>query len=403
MYPYSKLIYVVFLLSCFILSFYSGKRAASTRTTKEYWKACLPAILLFSSFYGLRFGRLVDYNLYFDRYTGLGKSLLYSEGIGDTYEFGFAHLCHFLAGIGVPYQLFIFLCALLFILSLTALLRPYKQSLAFSFPILYFYNGALEMLIRWCLGVPFLLLAVALLERRGCKFSFKTLAIYAALSLAACSMHSGLIVLAVAFYLLSFVRFTIKPVWIFILILITEFVASTQIFLVFSDMLRLLNISDRAEFYIDRFDDSMLHGFKGNGLRVASFINKIKNIVIFTFPLYLTNVILRKYKVSTFFFNIWALGVILQPLLSQAEILDRMMAVQLLFMSVVLAPALHHTIKNWSSEPLYVKVHFVLCVGFIAYTIIRSTIEREWFEELFIWDADGRDTLPVQLFIKNIR
>ena len=98
MYDHVKSIFWIFSIVLLWSFAYSGKKLSQTQHDKSYWKYAALPILVFTSFYGLRFGRLIDYNLYEVRYQALGNHL------DDEYELLFQYLCHWGASFGIHYQ-----------------------------------------------------------------------------------------------------------------------------------------------------------------------------------------------------------------------------------------------------------------------------------------------------------
>lgn len=67
---------------------------------------------MFSVFYGLRFGRLIDYNhYYYFRYIEIEETPSYYD-----YEYLFTKFVYLLNYVGCPYWIFIYICSFLFVI-----------------------------------------------------------------------------------------------------------------------------------------------------------------------------------------------------------------------------------------------------------------------------------------------
>ena len=75
-----KLIYILLKILLFIVFCFSGSWLSKAKTNKSYWMIAIVPMLAFAIIEGLRFGRLIDYNVYYFRYIDLG------EGIEQFYE-----------------------------------------------------------------------------------------------------------------------------------------------------------------------------------------------------------------------------------------------------------------------------------------------------------------------------
>lgn len=400
MYDNVRLIYSLFLFSTIAVLFITGKEISKTKGKKNYWKYSIPIILMYSAFYGLRFGRQIDWNVYYHNYYGIG----YGVG-GYKYEFLFTQICKLFVYLDIPYFVFISFCAALYIIALLRLFKPYSSYLHWILLFLFIYDGGIELLVRWCLAVPFVLYGYCHL-RESVKsnalipFDKREIIIYLVSCTIGVLIHEGVILLIPFFLIMLFINKRIPSFVIFVGILFTSFFASTDIFSVFTDYLNIFTISEKTTNYIDKFDQILTVGLKGDGLRERTIWNTLKNIFMFTYPLFCVGKFIKSYKIATSDFNIWAIGIIFMPLLTKAEILDRYYYTMSLFMGVIEGGAIAYSYKNWRSQHLWYKVYTHIMVLLVIYVITRGIILREGYELLFIWDAGQRETLPLQLFRK---
>lgn len=98
-----RFVYIFLNVVNIFVFIFVGNRLQHCKTNKTYWKNAFWIILSYSILMGLRFGRLIDYNIYFERYQDIGKNFIDSE-----YEFTFKVLCWCFYKLGLSYKVFIF-------------------------------------------------------------------------------------------------------------------------------------------------------------------------------------------------------------------------------------------------------------------------------------------------------
>ena len=123
-----------------IVGFWCSKR-------KNVYPIIVIAILLYTIIEGLRFGRGIDYNLYYDVYDQIENSSLETN-----HEVLFISLCKLLIFLGIPYQGFILLCSFILITCGISFLKKHSEVLLYSLPLFFLVSLLAENLIRWFLG-----------------------------------------------------------------------------------------------------------------------------------------------------------------------------------------------------------------------------------------------------------
>ena len=195
MYDHVRLVFWIFSILLIWSFIYSGKKISNTHSDKSYWKFAALPIVVFTLFYGLRFGRLIDYNLYAIRYYDLGKHL------DDEYELLFRYVCHWGASLGIHYQFLILSITFLVIFSAFLLFKDvkYRKSLFYILLIFLSVIAPIEQLVRWYFAAAFYIFAIF-------YFSKSDYVKFGIFSVCACLTHIGYVPLIAIFIVLYYIR-----------------------------------------------------------------------------------------------------------------------------------------------------------------------------------------------------
>ena len=146
----------------------------------------------------------------------------------------------------------------------------------------------------------------------------------------------------------------------------------------------------------------MIAGEYGNvGIRDAlSFTNNLRIILAYSIPILTIPHLLKKSLIKPIEANLFIIGIILNPILGQIEILNRF-GEGLQFFSVIVSSASYvYILQNKKKLPKYIVMLCIISMMANMWPIISNIINRNnWWEMLFIWDANGRNTLPLGLYI----
>lgn len=389
MYEHVKFVFYIFSILLIWSFAYFGKKISHARHDKSYWKLATLPIIIFTLFYGLRFGRLIDYNLYAIRYYNLGKHL------DDEYELLFRYICHWGASLGIHYQFLILLSTFLVIFSVFCLFKniKYRESLFYILIIFLFVVTPIEQLIRWYLAAAFYIFAIFyFLNHNYIRFGL--------FATCACLTHIGYVPLIVFFIAIYLIRIQLIPCYICIILLIlTTFLGETKILDNLALYLNILSFNDKSSQYVDSFSQLVTEGSKGIGIREFDFTTQIKIILAYSFPF----LFLRELKakgIQYWIINTYCIAILIYPIFSKVEILDRYVNILMLISAPIIAGmSFHLFFSKFNKWSLPMKWYGIL--SFIAniYPILSFLFSRtEWWYMLFIWDANGRSTLPLNYF-----
>lgn len=143
-------LHVLCALSLFLFCYLQSKMKDT-----HYWKLAVFPIVMFTIVEGLRWGREIDWNLYFYTFND------FKYGMQDDFEPLFTLIWGLFAKSGLPYWSVISFSSFLFIVSTFYLFRPYKKYLPIAIPFFVFFSYVnAENLIRWYTGLSFVFFAV---------------------------------------------------------------------------------------------------------------------------------------------------------------------------------------------------------------------------------------------------
>ncbi len=129
----------------------------SKRSNSEYWKLAAIPILCFALEEGLRWGRLIDWCLYYGTYSEILNTDI------TTKEPLFWLIWAAFAAAGLPYNAVITFCSFLLCFSLFYFCKPYKKGIFIAVPLAIVTTGAFAAnLIRWYMAVSFMLIGCRL-------------------------------------------------------------------------------------------------------------------------------------------------------------------------------------------------------------------------------------------------
>ena len=71
--------YIFINLTTILIFFIVGLKLSHAKKSTDYWRIAFWAIAAYAISMGLRFGRMIDYNLYAERYISIGEHPAWSE------------------------------------------------------------------------------------------------------------------------------------------------------------------------------------------------------------------------------------------------------------------------------------------------------------------------------------
>ena len=373
----------------------SGKKLAYCETNKQYWKAALPGIIAFSLNEGLRWGRGLDYNLYF---KGFQDAAL---GYDDTHEILFSLYCRTCHYLGIDYKGFIISTMLLLIISVYFFLKKYRKQAAYALPLFCLLMEAnYTNLIRWYMGVPFILIGFALYMEHEEFNNKKALTYLMSFSLMAMGMHTTLVLIPIIYYALYQItkntdRPLSRPIVSIPIFVALTFLFKNEMMLMFASQINFLLalIGDSYSSYSDNLNYWLEGGAAGTD-------NSVLGIAVYAF---LIPFIILGYDISskkqelgyTFAYNLFSISFILMPIAVRIELLNRFWSCLYLFSSVVGA----YLFIEYFVEKKHIKAYAysLAVVAFlgVAYSQFVLKLRGPDFFKYYVWDSKGKDIIDI--------
>ena len=380
-----KTTYFLFKIIELIIFVIYGKKISKALSRSEYWKLSVVPILTFAIVEGLRFGRMVDWNLYYFRYQQLGVNMSYLD-----YEPLFEFICNFLYQIGVPYYGFIFLQCLFLAASIFVLLENFKFSCVWCVPLILVCTTPNEMFIRWYMAFGFILLSIHTFLNK--KY------VYTLIWLACSSLcHSGIVVIALMVFSLGCLKkYSLFPLISVVLLFLTTFTLSLSDVMFVSSITSYLSpfMGDwTLGSYIDNASSILDGTWGGVGIMERSLIKNIGAFIAYAPVIFYGKDIMIKYKYGLVFYNLFVIGAIGSPLFT-VEIFDRIFSVCLFFFCVVGGIYYTQILSHRKSNSRFIVLVTLASLFFALIPHVWDAFNRPIDMSLFIWDANGRNYLP---------
>ena len=389
-----KTIFILLNIANLLVMWKVGCKLKYCSTAKSYWKTAIWIVLSYSVIMGLRFGRMIDYNVYYERYIDIGRHF---ESV--NYEFLFKFVCWLMYNVGIPYQGFIWFLSVLLIGAVLYLVKDYKNYAPYICILFLWEAHNAELFIRWYMAFAFFIVAFV---------QFKHQHYIGALifSVFALTSHIGSILIVVAVLGLSVIRRQLLPSFLVeILFIASLFLGSVGMLDFLTPYIIILNLDDRSTHYVESFD-RIINGEYGivGFSQARSWANFIRIVMAYSFPIFFQSVLIKRKIISYLEGNIFIVGVIIFPILAQVEILNRF-GEAFLFFSIITSSLSYGYVFNNMKQ--FSSLTFMLAViSMISnyWPVLSAILYRQhWFEMLYIWDAGNRDTLPLQLFIDTYK
>lgn len=388
-----RFIFAVIQICCLAIMVVYGKKLSETRSNKHYWLVAIVPLIAYGFTYGFRFGRLIDWNVYYYRYVNLGKNMELED-----YEWIFEHVCHYLYELGVPYPGFIFLQCLFFMFSILLLLSANKDIVRWGLPIGFVLGGGNEMFIRYYMGFSFSIIAIYYLTRTDCRIVKRyVLAIIFALMGGLSHNACYFMVLLIATYRIMNLKAIPWQASVPLLFL-TTFIFNISQFSFLVDIANYISALSGDEFhgagYLDHVDDLIAGDFMSVGYMSNSIQTNIRTFCYTAPVFYYASKLLREKSSDVYFYNMFVIGAVLNPCFGTVELLNRISSSMLFFGFFPCALWYIYALRKKKAKQIEFYMALI-SVFFLVYPYVNDALLRP--EEkglLFIWDANGRNCLP---------
>ena len=385
-------IYLFISYTYVIIMICSAFWIARSKTDKQYWQRAKVPIIIHAFTRGLRWARDQDYAGYFYHYSWM------KDGQNpEDYEYLFFKVCDIFNAIGLPYWFFILSLSILYIVAILFLFKNFKEALPFIFIVMFFPFKELDNMIRFGFAFSFIIIALGYLFQSKLKLSL----LFVFLGM---NVHTMVAVYFPIVLIARYINEKTLPTKITVpaFILLTLFGTSTMLSFV-PDLITMVNFSffERGEFYAEHMDD-IINGTDDKfytGSR--GFVTSIR--VIFAYlPLLLWGrdaLDRHSVKYGRFIYNMAVFACLTYPILNLVELLDRLNTTTMIFVIIGNGYVLYDYFYNKGNYPKYAKYLIYFCILCCLYPMISAPFHRIKDDYmLFLWDANGRDIIPNNIY-----
>lgn len=309
--------YILLHILLFICFFYFSKKTYVSNE-KYYWQYCLPCIIFFTIEEGFRWGRHIDWCLYYTYYE------LAAQGYSTNYEFIYKFLFESFSQIGIPYFIFIAVCSFIWVFSLCSFNKNFKnETSVFLVICLLWFTVLASNTARWFLGLSFALFAYSSLIQR----KYKLFVVFILLTFGV-HLMVGAITLCTCFIIyntkdkLIFIPQVVIFISIFLILLFqVEYMSILVDFLnaIFSKSDRFSHYLQDADVWFLSFSDKAENSRK-DVLTYLLLMIPFYIVIYFFYSFIIKNYEKRNYS---WIYNMICIGVILRSISSGFELLQR--------------------------------------------------------------------------------
>lgn len=387
-----KLTYIFFKLFLFVVFIIFGYFISKSKTKKTYWCLSIIPIFIYSFVEGLRFGRLIDYNLYYYRYIDIGRNFFNSE-----YELIFKIINYVLYNCGIPYWGFIFLQCIFLMVSTFIFLENFKDSIKYALPIVLGAFIMNENFIRWYIAFSFILLSMNSVIKNNKIMPWVW-------GLCGVLTHFGTFFYIFILLFSRFInRYSIKPTISIILFLIFTFfisISNLTFLVTVSDFLIKLgigNLSETLDSYLNSMNIIISGEFGYLGVFDIDMLTRIRHCVICLPGILFGKKYMQNYKCGLLIYNLFVIGSIVYIPFASVELLGRISDSLLFFQCIVTSVVFINLLHRYVSKR-HILISLVCLLSLFASYWPSVSIAFQYDrdnEMLFIWDANGREALSI--------
>ena len=368
------------MMATFVYSGYTitQKTFKNRIATISYWKFVWPSIISYTIFMGLRYGRLIDYNIYYKRYNDIFHDI-------DT-DPVFSLIMKGFGTLGVEYPFFIAFTSFFFIFSFLLYLKNKQEILLLALPFFISECFMAENLIKWYFSFSICLISLYFFQK-------KKYITYLLIVLLAFFTHTGMMLVLIPFILLICVKRCIMPSKVCLaLFVLASFIGNVNLLSILEPIMPYIGINEKLAAYAIQFDTIIKGQFGILGIaEQKGFLEIIRNILSFAFPIMLAPKMIELRKITYYELNAFYIGVIIEPIFTQVEILGRISGAFHFFQIVVSSYVyLYIFTRGIKLTPLYRQFSIVGFLCLLWYSIRYCLgIGRDAIEDLrFIWDVN---------------
>lgn len=370
-------IYLGLQLLMYILLGIGGIKLAHARNSKVYWLVSILPILAFGLNFGLRWGRGVDYNLYYWVYDNIlhGLAVENAEPLWKLLVLIVGNI------FNIPWAGMVLLMSFFLIFSLVFFIQNYREVAYFALPLFALNVVQSQNLMRWFLAFSFFLIALKYLEDRSVKYYF-------IFSICSFLIHFGFIIVIIPIYLLSFCKKVVLPPWASVSIFLSSYFLFNRDYMsVLASFVYKLNIGSRFALYQNNAEMWLTgDNLEMMGISTIGIINSIY-IIILGYRM------IQKRKNLIFMYNITLVGIVTAPAMAQIELMWRINLIFFLFQFIILSYLFYDYVSLKKSRNALICIITIVVLLLNIRTSVLQPLTAKKNSTYYIWDSHGRKVL----------
>ena len=377
----NHLIYLTFRILLTLVAIFNAIHISQSKKAVTL-KSFIPIIIAYTLYAGLRWGRGIDYNIYYWVYKGI------VEGGGrEDNEPLFELLVKIFGLMGLEWKHFVLFMSFFLAIASCTFLRLFKKGLVLIVPFWFLSINDAENLQRWYLAFSFILIGIPHLINENVK-KFLIFALLGFL------VHYGIVL--VLFPLVAIWHFSQKGIlspWIStVLYFLGFFLFSPDMMGIFTDFVANVDIGTRFASYQTDAEGWLTGSNKDYLYRTANILNIIPSLfLIFVGHSYIQQKKDDRLLVTLYHWTMFS--VIFLPIALQIELLRRICSpftiMQYVFLAIISYDILVSKIK------VKTMVYYICLCVFVYYAIKLVVVYPLSVDKkltYYIWDSEGRNT-----------
>lgn len=379
----NHLIYLTFRILLTLVAIFNAIHISQSKKPVTL-KSFIPIIIAYTLYAGLRWGRGIDYNIYYWVYKE------YSNGTPKAdFEPLFALLIKIFVLLGLEWKHLVFAMSFLLAVAGCIFLKQFRKGLVFILPFFFLKLDDAENLQRWYMAFSFVLMGCPCLLKN--HIDFKKFVVFALLGFL---VHYGIVLVIIPMVAICyFSRRGVLSPWISaILYFFGLFFFSPDMMGIFTDFVSNINIGVRFASYQADAEGWLTGSNKDYLFRTASFLNIIPSMFLIFVGYSYTRQHREDVRIVTLYH--WTMfSVVFLPIAIQIELLGRIESpftiMQYVFMAIMAYDILISKIK------VKTMVYYVCLCVFVYYAIKLVMVYPLSVDKkltYYIWDSEGRNT-----------
>lgn len=373
--------YYDFLLVLMLALLYWAGNNLQKNNVKLLSAAGMVAILAYTLNEGLRFGRGIDYNLYWQCYLDFARGL-------DTHQnIGFIVIQKLFLFFNLPFQALVMFMSFMFILGTLLMMKHYREVVVFALPLwALFSKGTVENMVRWYLAFSFIMIGLSFLMSHEKRSKHK----YLLFCFIGCTIHYAIFPIPLVFYFLYFRKTPlISPIKVIFAFAIISIFFETSFMLRFVGVVNYLGtISEKFSVYSENAEFWLTNNALGTDSSNIGAIN-ILFCVFLAIVGYKSSI--QAGEKYVFAYNLFLIGFMFRGLTVRVELLGRFDHIFFFYRAIVFATILKLVILRM----IMVRYRFVvmsLSIFFLmpfVFTPLITPFKSNPMKYLYIWDSSG--------------